>query len=136
MLKFPPKNEKKEGYRKINIELIFLFWQEIARKDLESFKDQLGSLKKEVEELEGTSEELDKLYADQDEILEKVFNGSYGSEQENLLESNLDALEVQRNTVVEASFKWQQAQVMTSYAYEQLKFAVQKWQEILTIKSE
>ena len=66
-------------------------------------------------------------------IFSQVFSGEYGSEEENMLESFLDGLEMQRNAIVETSFKWQQAQVMTSYAYEQLKFATQKWTSIKQI---
>ena len=104
--------------------------QEIAKADLKSLQDQFAALKTEVEELEGSSAKLDRLYAEQDEILDKVFNGAYGSDRENQLESQLDVLEMERHRVVDASYKWQQAQVMTSYAYEQLKFACKKWTSI------
>ena len=104
--------------------------QEIAKADLKSLQDQFAALKTEVEELEGSSAKLDRLYAEQDEILDKVFNGAYGSDRENQLESQLDVLEMERHRVVDASYKWQQAQVMTSYAYEQLKFACRKWTSI------
>ncbi len=36
-----------------------------------------------------------------------------------------------RNRVVEANFKWRQAQLMVDYAYKQLEFAVKKWAEVL-----
>ena len=55
------------------------------------------------------------------------------SERENSLESELDTLEMERHRIVDASYKWQQAQVMTSYAYEQLKFACKKWLSIKEI---
>ncbi len=38
----------------------------------------------------------------------QIFNGSYGSEEENRLEHNLDHLEEMRNRIVEANFKWRQ----------------------------
>ena len=35
-----------------------------------------------------------------------------------------------RNRIVEANFKWRQAQMMVDYARKQLEFAVQKWKDI------
>lgn len=107
--------------------------EEIAKADLKSLQEQYESLKVEVNDLEGKSGKLDQLYSEQDAILDKVFGGAYGSERENSLESELDALEMERHRIVDASYKWQQAQVMTSYAYEQLKFACKKWLSIKEI---
>ena len=36
-----------------------------------------------------------------------------------------------RNRIVEANFKWRQAQLMIDYAYKQLEHAVKKWEEVL-----
>ena len=38
----------------------------------------------------------------------QLFNGAYGSEEENRLEDNLDHVEEMRNRIVEANFKWRQ----------------------------
>ena len=35
-----------------------------------------------------------------------------------------------RNRIVEANFKWRQAQMMVDYAHKQLDFAVAKWKDI------
>ena len=35
-----------------------------------------------------------------------------------------------RNRIVEANFKWRQAQMMVDYAHKQLDFAVGKWKDI------
>ena len=56
--------------------------------------------------------------------------GAYGSEEENRLESILDQTEEMRNRIVEANFKWRQAQMMVDYAHKQLEYAVQKWKDI------
>ena len=32
-----------------------------------------------------------------------------------------------RNRIVEANFKWKQAQMMIDYSYKQLEYAVNKW---------
>ena len=55
---------------------------------------------------------------------------SYGSEEENRLEHALDQHEQMRHRIVEANFKWRQAQLMVDYAYKQLEYAVKKWLEI------
>ena len=57
-------------------------------------------------------------------------SGAYGSEEENRLESILDQTEEMRNRIVEANFKWRQAQMMVDYAHKQLDFAVAKWKDI------
>ena len=42
-------------------------------------------------------------------------------------ENILDQTEEMRNRIVEANFKWKQAQMMIDYAYKQLEYAVNKW---------
>ena len=59
-----------------------------------------------------------------------LISGAYGSEEENRLESILDQTEEMRNRIVEANFKWRQAQMMVDYAHKQLDFAVAKWKDI------
>ena len=80
-----------------------------------------------MQELDRRSERLQSLYREQDDLLDQIFNGAYGSDKENQLESLLDQTEEMRNRIVEANFKWRQAQMMIDYAYKQLEFAVNKW---------
>lgn len=88
----------------------------------------------EINQLEPKARELEKLRAEQDELLGQIFNGEYGSEAENRLEQLLyDATEM-RNRVAQASFKWQQAKMTITYAYKQLEYAVQKWEHIKTME--
>ena len=63
-------------------------------------------------------------------IKKYLTSGAYGSEEENRLESILDQTEEMRNRIVEANFKWRQAQMMVDYAHKQLEYAVQKWKDI------
>ena len=58
----------------------------------------------------------------------RIFGGDYGSVEENQLEEILDQHEELRNRIVEANFKWKQAQLMVDYAYKQLNEAVGRWQ--------
>ncbi|KAF0313359.1 hypothetical protein FJT64_016111 [Amphibalanus amphitrite] len=60
----------------------------------------------------------------------KIFGGGYGSRRESELEQELDMLEAQRARIMEANFKWRQAQMMMEYACRQLAVAVQKWQDL------
>ena len=107
--------------------------QEIARKELENLKEQKETLTSEVQELDRRSERLQDLYKEQDELLDQIFNGAYGSEKENQLENFLDQTEEMRNRIVEANFKWKQAQMMIDYSYKQLEYAVNKWAGLQSI---
>ena len=44
-------------------------------------------------------------------------------------------IEEMRNRIVEANFKWRQAQLMVDYSYKQLDLAVAKWVEVATVDS-
>ena len=50
-----------------------------------------------------------------------------------LLFDNFFQIEEMRNRIVEANFKWRQAQLMVDYSYKQLDLAVSKWVEVSTV---
>ena len=104
--------------------------QEIAKKELDSLREQRSNLESEISGMETDVEKLQALYDEQESILNEIFGGAYGSEEENGLENVLDSHEQMRERIVEANFKWRQAQLMVDYAYKQLEFAVGKWNEI------
>ena len=60
----------------------------------------------------------------------RIFGGDYGSSEENVLEETLDQHEELRNRIVEANFKWKQAQLMVNYAFKQMTEAVGRWQTL------
>lgn len=107
--------------------------QEIASSELTSLNEQKNNLENEIRELETKAEKLQALYSEQEDLLNQIFGGAYGSEEENRLESILDQTEEMRNRIVEANFKWRQSQMMVDYAHKQLEHAVAKWKEIETI---
>lgn len=72
----------------------------------------------------------------QDALLGRIFGGEYGSELENNLEQELDALEAQKARIMEANFKWRQARMMMEFACRQLAVAVQKWQDLAEIPTD
>ena len=84
----------------------------------------------ELRECQYKYEQLQTLYTEQEDLLSQIFGGAYGSEEENRLESIFDQTEEMRNRIIEANFKWRQAQMMVDYAHKQLEFAVQKWKDI------
>lgn len=43
------------------------------------------------------------------------------------MEETLDSQEELRNRIVEANFKWKQAQLMVDYSFKQLTEAVGRW---------
>eukprot|EP00095_Tigriopus_kingsejongensis_P001382 maker-scaffold205_size259573-snap-gene-0.16 protein:Tk01382 transcript:maker-scaffold205_size259573-snap-gene-0.16-mRNA-1 annotation:"calponin homology domain-containing protein ddb_g0272472-like isoform x4" len=109
--------------------------QEIAETELSNLRDQQSSLEDEILALEGKVSHLESLYEEQEGILDQIFGGSYGSEEENNMEIVLDQHEQMRNRIVEANFKWRQAQLMVDYAYKQLEHAVSKWKEVQDVDS-
>ncbi|XP_042219823.1 uncharacterized protein LOC121864729, partial [Homarus americanus] len=106
--------------------------QEIAAQELETHKKQREQISQEVAELETRANHLHDLYKRHDSLLDRLFGGEYGSVAE-LLEAELDELEAHRGRIMEANFKWRQAQMMLEYACKQLAVAVQKWQDLPTI---
>jgi len=107
--------------------------KEIATQELANLQEQKASLELEIDSLVEQSTDLHSLYARQDELLKRIFGGEYGSVEENQLEESLDQHEEMRNRIVEANFKWKQAQLMVDYAFKQLNEAVTKWKALTTI---
>merc|ERR1711936_339477 len=107
--------------------------KEIATQELANLQEQKASLELEIDSLVEQSTDLHSLYARQDELLKRIFGGEYGSVEENQLEESLDQHEEMRNRIVEANFKWKQAQLMVDYAFKQLNEAVTKWKSLTNI---
>merc|ERR1712038_370908 len=107
--------------------------EEIATQELNNLHEQKASLELEIDSLVEQSTALHSLYARQDELLKRIFGGEYGSVEENQLEESLDQHEEMRNRIVEANFKWKQAQLMVDYAFKQLNEAVGKWTALTNI---
>ena len=56
-----------------------------------------------------------------------IFDGKYGSTEENALESELDELEEKQNFILEAHFRWSQAELLVDCGHKQLSEAVNQW---------
>ncbi len=68
--------------------------------------------------------------------IDRIFGGQYGSALENRLEQELEDLEDKRGRILEANFKWRQAQMMFEYACMQLSVAISKWQGLKDLPPE
>ena len=62
-----------------------------------------------------------------------IFNGEYGSVEENQLEQVFDNLMDQKQRISVANYKWTQARVLLQHAVNQLAFSVHKWKELMNI---
>ncbi|CAG0901527.1 unnamed protein product [Cyprideis torosa] len=102
----------------------------MAESELANKKKQAEDLEEEVKTLQVSGDKLQELYSEQDDVLGRIFGGDYGSPMENRLEAELDELEFQRAKILEANFKWRQAQMMMEYACKQMAVAVQKWRNL------
>ncbi len=71
-------------------------FQEIAAKELSNMQEQKTNLANELKELTERSEKLEKLYEEQEKLLDEIFDGEYGSEDENKMENILDQVRMWR----------------------------------------
>ncbi|CAG2240797.1 unnamed protein product [Mytilus edulis] len=104
--------------------------EELAKKDLEGITKQIQDIQAEIKNLTPEVEKLDKLVAEQEELLSSIFKGDYGSQKENELESKMDMLVEKRNRVGVAKYKWTNGKVLLQHAVNQLAYAVKKWDEL------
>jgi hypothetical protein len=63
-------------------------------------------------------------------IVDKIFRGKYGSNLENMLESQVDKLTEWKQRIGLAHSKWTSARKLVSFAVDKIVFALQKFQEV------
>ncbi|KAK7096272.1 M protein, serotype 2.1-like [Littorina saxatilis] len=107
--------------------------QEIAKKQLDGVTQQKKQLEQEVAQVGQQMEVLMKLYEEQDSILDKIFNGEYGSDLENKLEAECDNLLEKKERIAVAKYKWTNARILLDHAVKQLGMACQKWMSLKEI---
>ncbi|XP_076439014.1 uncharacterized protein LOC143277922 isoform X2 [Babylonia areolata] len=108
--------------------------QEMVKKQLDGVTQQKKQLEQEVAECGKQMETLMKLYDQQDEILGQIFNGEYGSDLENKLESEFDSVKERKERILVAKYKWSNAKILLQHAVKQLGVASTKWMEILKVE--
>ncbi|EDO38451.1 predicted protein, partial [Nematostella vectensis] len=108
--------------------------QEVAEQEFNTMKEQYKNLyntfQSEVETVKQETELLGKKRHEQEEILGKIFNDTYGSDNEWKLEMELDALGDQKERVQAAHTKWTNARKFLYTAANQILWALRRWSQI------
>lgn len=109
--------------------------QEMIKRELETTIHQRDRLKEEVIKLGKEGEEYQELSQKQDEFLDSIFGGSYGSDMENRLEKEVDLLKERKQHIDQAYFKWKQGHTMVKQGCSQLGYALRKWKDLLDMEA-
>ncbi|XP_039270403.2 uncharacterized protein LOC120345080 isoform X1 [Styela clava] len=102
-------------------------------KRLLALQIRQSKMESEIKELQVDHTELNKHYKEQDDILESIFGGSYGSELEEKLEADLDKEQDRKQRIQASMNSWSNAQIYVQSATNQLNYAYARWQSILRI---
>jgi len=111
-----------------------------ARSEEENCHVQLCDVRKEkvkvtseIEELTMEKQHLAALYDKRDNILERVFDGEYGSKLEQSLEEESDELEHKLERLELVLQQWSQAEATCEAACRQLDYACRRWKDVMKI---
>lgn len=66
-------------------------------------------------------------------ILDSTFDGDFGSDLENKLESEVKRLSDSKDQLRQALHKWSNARFLLVYAYNQIQTCEQKWSEMMKL---
>ncbi|XP_069102788.1 GRIP1-associated protein 1-like isoform X2 [Argopecten irradians] len=108
--------------------------QEKVQKFLEENEKEIKQVEKQAAEAKVGNDQLNKLYQEQEELLNSIFNGSYGSALENELEADLEMHRERKQRIDIARYKWTNGRVLLSHACNQLNTATKGWTEMRGIK--
>ncbi|XP_069102531.1 arginine and glutamate-rich protein 1-like [Argopecten irradians] len=108
--------------------------QEKVLKFLEENEKEIKQVEKQAAEAKVGNDQLNKLYQEQEELLNSIFSGSYGSALENELEADLEMHRERKQRIDIARYKWTNGRVLLSHACKQLETATKKWTEMRGIK--
>ncbi|KAG9511347.1 hypothetical protein GZH46_00073 [Fragariocoptes setiger] len=110
-------------------------------KRIEDLFSRKAVLEKEFDQLkqdlEATIAECDNLqqkHLKRDAILDKIFDGNYGSGLENHLEKQLDWLLEQKYYVDQVYYAWKRAETLSSQACEQFLLALEEFKRLPSIQ--
>ncbi|CAG5130832.1 unnamed protein product [Candidula unifasciata] len=109
--------------------------QEVLKKQLEGIQMQARNCDAEVQEMSKEMSKLALLYDEQDQILDDIFSGAYGSGLENRLESEVEELLDRKERIGVAKYKWSNGRLLLQHAYNQLGYAVSRWQTMDQVPS-
>jgi len=100
---------------------------EQVQKQLNDVTAQTDALTKETNDMSKEMNKLLALYDQQDQILDEIFSGEYGSDLENKLELEVENLLDRKERIGVAKYKWTNGRLLLHHAGNQLGFAVKRW---------
>ena len=110
--------------------------QEVAEKELKGIQQEYNSLYAEVDSLKKDYEQLTMLSKQEEETLNELFGGKYGSELEEQLEMETDLLNERKDMITATRNRWCNAKVLMQHAFGQLRYSTRRWAQINTVGRE
>ncbi|RUS88124.1 hypothetical protein EGW08_004086 [Elysia chlorotica] len=107
--------------------------QEKVKQQLDGIHTQARALEKEASDVSQDMNKLLALYDEQDQILDEIFSGHYGSDLENKLEEEVDSLLDRKERIGVAKYKWANGRLLLQHASTQLAFACGRWVTLLQV---
>ncbi|OWF52754.1 uncharacterized protein LOC110447357 isoform X2 [Mizuhopecten yessoensis] len=125
----------KDGYEKaMNKEeaeyLEALASQDMVKKNLDKTEQAIKEIEAKLPAAKAEVDVLDKLCKEQEEVLNSIFKGSYGSALENRLEADLDMMQEKKQRIDVARYKWTNGRVLLQHAVNQLAAATTCWSDL------
>ncbi|XP_060076503.1 rho GTPase-activating protein gacV-like [Ylistrum balloti] len=105
--------------------------QDQVQKDLDKNAKDIKEAESKMPAAKAEVDKLNKLCQEQDQALNDIFKGSYGSDLENKLEADLDMLQEKKKRIDDAKYKWTNGHVLLQHAVHQLSTAVQCWGDMM-----
>jgi len=109
--------------------------EENCHKKLLELREQQTKINAQVEALTADQQQLTALYEQQDQTLERIFDGKYGSDLEQQLEEESDEIENKLERVELIMQQWTQAEASADAATRQLDYACKRWQDVMKINN-
>ena len=106
---------------------------EISNNELKSVTQQFDAAKDKLEKYKKENQKALELYNEQMNILYSTFDGDFGSELENKLETQVNELSKSKEQLRSALHKWSNARFLLVYAYNQIQSSEQSWMELMKL---
>ncbi|XP_056002664.1 uncharacterized protein LOC125661515 [Ostrea edulis] len=104
--------------------------EEVFKRQLEAIKPQVKEVEDNLKKEKIAMDELEKLCQEQESLLSEIFDGAYGSDLENKLESDLDLIREKRQRIGNAKYKWTNGRILLQHACNQMAQANKRWAEL------
>jgi hypothetical protein len=107
---------------------------EISNNELKSVVQQFENAKEKLEKYKKENQKALEIYNEQMNILYSTFDGDFGSELENKLETQVNELGKSKEQLRSALHKWSNARFLLVYAYNQIQASEQSWMELMKLE--